>query len=65
VRRFRFKQNKAVGEMLIKEARLAREMAERLPPGVEQAALLKKARQADTTAHINEWLNSQGLQPPK
>ena len=32
--------------------------AAELPPGVERDALLKKARQADTTAaHLDEWLH--------
>jgi hypothetical protein len=44
---------------------VAREKAEQLPPGEERADLLKKARQADTAAHIDEWINSSGLQPPK
>ena len=65
MKRFRFKKDKALGEQLIKEARLAREKAEQLPPGEERADLLKKAGQADTAAHVDEWLNSSGLQPPK
>jgi len=28
-------------------------------------ALLRKARQADTAAHIDNWLRSPGLQPPQ
>jgi hypothetical protein len=27
--------------------------------------LLRKARQAKTALHINDWLSSPGLQPPK
>jgi hypothetical protein len=27
--------------------------------------LLKKARQADTAAHVDDWANSRGLRPPK
>jgi hypothetical protein len=65
MKRFRFKQDKALGEQLMKEARLAREKAEQLPPGEAREDLLKKARQADTAAHIDEWINSSGLQPPK
>ena len=36
MKRFRFKQDKTVGERLIKEARLAREKADQLPPGEER-----------------------------
>ena len=66
MKRFRFKQDKALGEQLIKEARQAREKkAEQLPPGEERADLLKKARQTDAAAYIDEWLNSSGLRPQK
>jgi hypothetical protein len=27
--------------------------------------LLRKARQAETAAHVDEWLSPPGLQPPK
>lgn len=50
MKRLRFKQDKAVGERLIKEARLAREKADQLSPGAEREALLEKAREADATA---------------
>ena len=39
--------------------------AAKLRPGSEQDALLKRARVADTAAHINQWANSAGLKPPK
>ena len=65
MKRLRFKPDRALGERLIREARLAREEAAELPPGEERDRLLKKARQADTAAHIDEWLSSPGLQPPE
>ncbi|MCK1463473.1 hypothetical protein M2175_006948 [Bradyrhizobium elkanii] len=65
MKRFRFKPNRTLGEQLIKEARLAREKAERLPQGPEQEDLLRTAREADVAAHIEGWLNSPGLQLPK
>ena len=64
MKRHRFKQDKPLGERLIKEAQLAREKADQLPPGAEREELLKKARAADVTAHIDKWLNSPGLRPP-
>jgi hypothetical protein len=64
MKRFRFTSNRALGEQLIKEARLAREKAERLPPCPEQEDLLGEAREADVAARIDEWLNSPGLKPP-
>ncbi|AND90385.1 hypothetical protein [Bradyrhizobium diazoefficiens] len=66
MKRHRFKQDRALGERLIEEARLAREKSGQLPAGTaEREELLKKAREADITAHIDEWLTSPGLQPPK
>lgn len=34
------------------------------PRGPVREALLKKARQADTASHLDDWANSTGLQPP-
>jgi hypothetical protein len=52
-------------ERLANEARQLRERAETLPSGAEREELLRKARQAETASHMNEWLSSSGLQPPK
>ena len=41
-----------------------REQASMLPPGPEREDLLKRASRADTAAHIDEWVNSSGLQSP-
>lgn len=63
--RRRFKQTTSLKERLASFAKEAREKASELRPGPEQDALLKKARQADTASHLDEWANSPGLQPPK
>lgn len=42
-----------------------RKQAARLKPGRERDDLRAKVRQADVTAHLDEWVNSRGLQPPK
>jgi hypothetical protein len=65
MKRRQFKADRALGERLIKEARIARERADQLPPGAEREDLLEKAREADVAAHINEWVNSPGLRSPK
>jgi len=39
--------------------------AKELPPGIERDQLIRRARQADTGSHMNRWLTSPGLQPPK
>jgi hypothetical protein len=43
----------------------ARGKAAQLAPGPERDDLLKKARQADTAAHLDDWANSPGLRPPE
>jgi hypothetical protein len=45
-------------------AKEAREQAEKLPPGNEREALLRKAREAHVAANIDGWANSPGLRPP-
>ena len=65
MQRRRFKHILSFPDRLAHEAERLRAEAEKLPPGIEQEALLKKARQADTAAHIEAWLKSPGLQPPK
>lgn len=42
-----------------------REQARLMAPGKERDALLRKARQIETAAHINEWLSSPGLRPAR
>jgi hypothetical protein len=65
MKRHRIKQTVSLKDRLIQFAKEAREKASQLRPGLEQDALLKKARQADTAAHLDDWANSTGLQPPK
>ena len=65
MRRRHIKTDRALGERLIKEARIARERADQLPPAAEREDLLEKAREADVAAHNNEWVDSPGLRSPK
>jgi hypothetical protein len=65
IRRRRFKQTKSVKERLLEEAHKLLEEARLLPHGPVRDAALRRARQAETAAHMNDWLNSPSLQPPK
>ena len=65
IKRRRFKQTHALKERLAQVAASLREKANALGPCVEKESLLKKARQADTAAHMSEWLRSPGLRPPE
>jgi hypothetical protein len=64
-KRNRRKNSVPFDERLQKAASEAREAAQRLPQGQEREALLKKARQVETAADLNEWLTSPGLQSPR
>jgi hypothetical protein len=63
--RRRLKQVKSLEERLADEAKRLREEAKLLAPGAVRDAMLRKARQAETGAHVSEWLRSPGLQPPR
>ena len=65
LKRRRFKQTESLQDRLVAFAKEARNKAEHLPVGIEREDMLKKARQADTAAHLENWINSPGLQPPK
>jgi hypothetical protein len=63
--RRRVKQTESLKDRLASFAKEAMDKANHLPSGPERDALLKKARQANTASHIDDWANSPGLQPPK
>jgi hypothetical protein len=65
MKRNRQKHTETLEERLQKFAQQSREAARLLAPGKDRTELLRKARQAETTAHLNEWVTSPGLQPPK
>jgi hypothetical protein len=60
----RSKQATPLEARLAQQARRLREQALTMPPGLEREELLRKARQTETAARMNEWLTSPGLQPP-
>jgi hypothetical protein len=64
LKRRRFKQTTSLKDRLTAFAEEARARA-RFVMGPERDELLKKARRADTAAHIHDWANSRELQPPK
>lgn len=53
-------------QQLAAEAMRFREAAEKEPPGtMGRELLLRRVRQAETASHINDWLTSPGLTPPR
>jgi hypothetical protein len=64
--RRRVKSTETFEEQLAEEAKKFNEAADQQPLGsMARERLLRRARQAETASHINEWLKSPGLQPPK
>ena len=63
-RRF-FRQQTTLQDRVIEWAKEVRDQAAALPPGPDRDMLLKKVRQAETALHLEDWVNSPGLQPPR
>lgn len=63
VMRHRLKRMKSPKVRPLEEAHSLREQARMLPFGPVRDAALTKARQAEPAAHMEDWLNSPGLQP--
>lgn len=64
-KRLRFKQTESLADRLTTFAKLMRERAAHMAPGVEKSAVLAKAAQADATADMDRWIRSSELKPPK
>ncbi|MEZ2143450.1 hypothetical protein AAE026_14345 [Bradyrhizobium sp. DN5] len=65
MKRRRFEQPQSFQDRLAAFAQDARDEAENLPPGIERNNMLRKASQADTAAHLDDWANPPELPPPK
>lgn len=64
LKRRRLTQSTSLQDRLAAFAEKARHKASELPAGQEREEMLRKARQADTASHMDDWANSRGLQPP-
>ena len=60
-----FKQMAPRDQRLTEEAERLRTEARGTPPGVARDKLIRRARQAETASHMQEWLASPGLQTPR
>jgi hypothetical protein len=63
--RRRFRQLKSLKERLLEEAQNLRDEAKLLPHGHLRDAAWNKAPHMEAAAHLDDWLNSPGLRPPK
>ena len=57
-------QERSFRERLSAFAEDERKKAMALPSGPEKETALRKIRQAETAAHLDDWANSPGLKPP-
>ena len=64
MQRRNFKQTSPLNRRLEEQAKRLRKEAQGTPHGVEREKLIRRAREAETAAHIQEWLSSPGLQSP-
>ena len=51
-------------DRLMLETNRLNDEANKLPPGPLRDAMIRKARQAETASHMDQWLSSPGLQAP-
>ncbi|WP_426611188.1 hypothetical protein [Bradyrhizobium sp. McL0616] len=63
-KRRRFKQVTSLRKRLEEFAADCRKAAGQMPAGLNQDAMLRRGRQADTAAHLDDWLSSPGLKTP-
>jgi hypothetical protein len=52
-------------ERLAQEAERLPQEAKGTPPGIERERMIRRARQAETALHVNEWISSPGLRAPR
>jgi hypothetical protein len=63
--RKRIKQTLSLRDRIELWAGKLRDQVDLLPPGKQREMLLKKVRTAEAASHLDAWINSRGLQPPK
>jgi len=64
IKRRRFKQTSSLTERLVEDVEQLKQQLATVPPGPERDLIVRRIRQNETAAHIDEWLRSPGLQPP-
>jgi hypothetical protein len=65
MQRRRFNEQALLDQRLEEHAKRLRDEARGTPPGVKRDDLIRRARQAETAAHVQDWLMSPGLRPPE
>ncbi|WP_271575733.1 hypothetical protein [Bradyrhizobium sp. CCBAU 11361] len=62
--RRRVKQTRSLEERMAEQVAKLKAQASQLPAGAEREALLKRARIAETGAHLTDWLTSSEMRSP-
>ena len=62
--RKRIRHEKSFKDRLAEEATHYSDLANKTPHGPQGDLYLRRARQAETATHVDDWLKSPGLRPP-
>ena len=65
LKRRRFKQTQSLSERLVQNVEHLKAQLATLPPGLERDHIIRRIRQNEAAANIDQWLKSPGLQPPQ
>lgn len=65
MQRRRIQHYAPLDQRLAEQAKRLRAEARVTLPGIEREKLLRRARQIEAAAHVQDWLRSPRLQPPK
>ena len=65
MQRRRFKQIAPLDQRMTEHAERLRKEAQGTPPGIQRDKLIRRARLAETAAHMQKWLTSPGLRSPQ
>lgn len=65
MKRRRFNQTSSLAERLMENVEHLKKQLSVLPPGPAREQIVQRIRQSETASHIDDWLKSSGLRPPK
>jgi len=65
LRRRNVRQTVELEARMVLEAKQLRIQANLLPPGPLRSEILRRARVAEVSSHLNDWMRSPLLRPPK
>ena len=63
--RRRFEQTSSLAQRLMENVEHPKKQLSGLPPGPAREQIVRRIHQNETASHVDDWLKSSGLQPPK